>query len=253
MVIKPSSGVMKGSTKRTSKREDPEESDRKIRQTVAWWNRYGELQQQIHYDSVKEPLTRISSRQAMQLLNSLEDKKDRLVNPTGWIRAECQRLGGGEDRELDTKIRRTIGWINHQKVLKEPLQYVKVASALAQVEPQAAGRILHDLCEKAHAIKDPIGYIVTAVRRQLGEEKPVLDQKVKSTISWWNRYGNLRAAIDYHEVLVLFSQLEVSDALFILSTLEGKETEVENPTAWVCAAARKRLEKLAEMEVDEEG
>mmetsp|Transcript_4664 Transcript_4664/g.10303 ORF Transcript_4664/g.10303 Transcript_4664/m.10303 type:complete len:234 (+) Transcript_4664:48-749(+) len=222
-----------------------DEADRKIRQTIAWWNNHGELQQQIHYDAVAEPLTRVSSRQAMQILNNMGERKERITNPTGYIRAECQRLGGGADREADAKMRRTIGWINKQAGLKEELRYCDVAGPLSQLDAQQGGRVLHNVCEKATEIRDPTGYIMGAVRRIKGEEKPELDEKVKSTIRWWNTHGGLQQGLDYNSILVPLSQLDTRDALYILAGLEGKEGEVTNPTGWVCSAARKRLERIS--------
>jgi hypothetical protein len=220
------------------------DADRKIRQTIAWWNNHGGLQQQIHYDSVAEPLTRVSNRQAMQILNNMGERKDRVTNPTGYIRAECKRLGGGNDRDADAKIRRTIGWINKQAGIKGELRYCDVAGPLAGLDARQGGRVLHNLCEKAGDIKDPAGYIMGAVRRLKGEDKPELDEKVKSTIRWWNLHGGLQHPLDYNSILVPLSQLETRDALYILGGLEGKEAEVTNPTGWVCSASRKRLEKV---------
>merc|ERR1711861_13731 len=49
--------------------------DHKIRTTLAWYNNHGNLQTPIVYDDVKEALAAIHTKEALRILNELEDKQ----------------------------------------------------------------------------------------------------------------------------------------------------------------------------------
>jgi len=59
--------------------------DRKLRTTVAWYNKHGGLQQPIIFDEVAQYLSRLDVTEALKILKGLEDKAANIKNPTNWI------------------------------------------------------------------------------------------------------------------------------------------------------------------------
>lgn len=152
--------------------------------------------------------------------------------------------------DLDRKIRKTIGWYNHQGKLKDEIQYSQVAPLFAQLSPIKAGIILSQLEGKESEINNPTGWLKQAAKKAgatkgggKGKLSPDEFKKIGKTIGWYNRQGNLQEEIQYNQVAPIMAQLGTHKAGHILSQLEGKEGEIKNPTAWLAKAARNAAEK----------
>mmetsp|Transcript_12502 Transcript_12502/g.22502 ORF Transcript_12502/g.22502 Transcript_12502/m.22502 type:complete len:168 (-) Transcript_12502:92-595(-) len=63
--------------------------ERRVRNTIAWYNQYGNLPEPIDYEQVKEPLAAIKTGSALKVLQQLEGKSVR--NPTKWLISAAQR------------------------------------------------------------------------------------------------------------------------------------------------------------------
>lgn len=137
------------------------------------------------------------------------------------------------------KVRRTIGWYNHNGGLNGQIVYKSIRDSIESISPKAALKILHGFEEKASTIRDPTAWVRGAVQR-LG---PELDIKVKKTIAWHNKNSGLAEQISYDEVRGSLSALSPQDALRLLKGLDGKAATILKPTAWLCKAAQKHVER----------
>mmetsp|Transcript_4509 Transcript_4509/g.8724 ORF Transcript_4509/g.8724 Transcript_4509/m.8724 type:complete len:168 (+) Transcript_4509:84-587(+) len=63
--------------------------ERRVRNTIAWYNQYGNLPEPIDYEQVKEPLASIKTGAALRILKGLEGASVR--NPTKWLISAAAR------------------------------------------------------------------------------------------------------------------------------------------------------------------
>merc|ERR1719420_2127646 len=65
-------------------------------------------------------------------------------------------------------------------------------------------------------------------------------EKVKKRVGWLNANAGLQSPIMYDKVAPTLAGLSLPGAMQILKDVEGKATEVRDPTAYVLGAARRR-------------
>eukprot|EP00441_Pelagodinium_beii_P045427 CAMPEP_0197624378 /NCGR_PEP_ID=MMETSP1338-20131121/4039_1 /TAXON_ID=43686 ORGANISM="Pelagodinium beii, Strain RCC1491" /NCGR_SAMPLE_ID=MMETSP1338 /ASSEMBLY_ACC=CAM_ASM_000754 /LENGTH=300 /DNA_ID=CAMNT_0043194507 /DNA_START=95 /DNA_END=997 /DNA_ORIENTATION=- len=180
--------------------------------------------------------------------------------------------GWGGKQALDASVRGAIGQYNKHPGLQAPIQFDTVAPLLAVLSPAAAMSILASMEPKISMIKDPTAWITAAATRAMtsGGDFPQMPMQMQMPQQSWgggggggswggggggyqdngtpsvgkliaqfNRSGQLQQSIQYDEVAPLLAQLEPSLAAMIVKSIEGKETQVTNPTAWLANAARK--------------
>lgn len=70
---------------------------------------------------------------------------------------------GGDGR----KISKTIGFMNKNVALVEPIAYSEVADSLAMIGEGEAGKLLHELQEQAESIKNPTRWLIAACNRRM--------------------------------------------------------------------------------------
>lgn len=139
--------------------------------------------------------------------------------------------------EGKTKVKRTVAWLCHNGGLQQEIIYKSCKDHLEAIDPKDALRVLKDLAEQGPAVRDPTAWIKARVE-SLG---PGLDYRIGRTIAWYNRWGELRAAIRYDEVKDVFAALPIGEAHGILKDFEPVSTKVSSPTSWLYAAAERRL------------
>jgi len=230
-----------------------EEQVKKVKRTVGWYNKYGGLKQPIIYKSAGSSLEKLKTGKALKILNDLEEKADTIRNPTAWVKRAAENAAP----ELAPSVRKVIGWYNKNGGLQEPIKYTEIAPLFAQLDTPSALQILSSLEGKASEVKNPTGWLSKAAKKYAaegwgtmgvdwawgpnsGEFAGEVDAKVRKVIGWYNKQGKLQDKIRFDEVAPFFAQIGTGEALKILSTLEGKEGQVKNPTAWLCGAAQKR-------------
>jgi len=149
----------------------------------------------------------------------------------------------GKERKKLTKadgvkmVKRTIGWWNYHGGLKQPIMYKHIRSSIESISSTDALAILKNLEEVGPTINNPTGWVKAAAERT----SPELDIKVKKTIAWYNRHGQLTKEIRYDEVKDLLGSIPPDDACRILKSLDGRGDEIRDPTAWVCKAVQCKL------------
>lgn len=140
--------------------------------------------------------------------------------------------------EAIQKVRKTIGWYNHNGGLEKPIIYKDVREVVEACNPRETLKVLKQLEEKAGTIRNPTAWLRGACEK-VG---PDLDPRVKKTITWWNKHGGLTEEIRYDDVKSALQWMEPGMALKLLKGLDGKTDQVRNPTGWICGAAKKFFE-----------
>lgn len=138
------------------------------------------------------------------------------------------------------KIKRTIGWYNHNGGLASQIIYKNLRDSIESVDPRQALKILKELDEKKDTIRNPTSWIQKAVER-VG---PDLDMKVKKTIAWYNKNGGLMEPIRYDDVKGVLAILPPKEACSILKSLDGKGEVIHKPTSYIYRAAQRKVEQL---------
>jgi len=72
-----------------------------------------------------------------------------------------------------TKVSKTVGWMNKHSSLQMPISFHEVAEPLESIGEEKAGKLLAELSEKSHAIKDPNGWLKKAIERINGTTETV--------------------------------------------------------------------------------
>lgn len=230
------------SASKGTKRQD---LDKKIRSTIGWYNRHAKLQDQIQYNKVAPLMSQLPPTKVGGILASLEGKEEEIKNPTAWLAAAAKKYGASAGAAASSggdikKIGKTIGWYNKQGNLQDEIQYNQIAPLMAQLPSKKAGAILAQLEGKEADIKNPTKWLATAALRAIGDGVGgEVDKRIGKVIHWYNKQGKLKDEIQYNKVAPLLSQLSPGKALKILDELEGKEETINDPTAWLCGAARK--------------
>lgn len=246
----------------------------KVRKTIGWYNRNGGLAAEINYKSVKGAVEAIDPHQALKIIAALETKAPEIRDPTSWLKKAASKYVA----DLDPRIKKTIAWYNKHGNLAEPIHYDGVKGALSQVPAGEALKILAGLEEGGAGVKNPTAWISSAAMKKReawggaasssgsswgsggsskgdkggdqGKSFPtavsgrvILDEKVTKTITWYNKHGGFREAIDYATVAPILQALGNTEALKLLAGMDGKD--IHYPTKWISAAASKIADKMA--------
>jgi len=210
--------------KRAAENKGPE-LDKKVRTTIAWYNKQGNLQEQIKYDEVREALGYLSPGSALKVIGGLEGKEDQIKNPTGWI---CKAAWNAVEREG------TVTW--------EPPKVVRAGGRAGGGKAGGKGTVL--AIANAAAPGRSAGAAAPVGGGGKGQFDGSLDPKVKKTIGWYNKKGGLQAEIRFDEVAPVLAEVGTQQALQILQGLDpekGGNSTVKNPTGWIKKAAQNLL------------
>jgi len=149
--------------------------------------------------------------------------------------------------ELDPtgKIKRQVGWLNKNADLQTSIFYDDVVEPLSQIDVGAAMKILRDLQDQAATVEKPTAYVIAAARRLIANASAgpawAMDTtgKISRQVGWLNRNLELQDPIIFDEVIGPLVMIDVSSAMRVLKDFEEKHENVEKPTAFIIAAARR--------------
>lgn len=222
-----------GSSSGWKRNEDPGVA--KIRKTISWYNKHGGLKKPLYYQDVAGPLLTLGTGQALRILKAFETKAETIESPTAWVLGYVAKMGGGDmiDPVAEEKIGKTVAWYNKHGELPGKLSFREVAGPLARLQQKQAMSIFKELETKKEQVKDPTRWTVGYARYL---EKA---SKVRRTAWWYNQHGNLKTPIQVNEVVQALASLETWQAMSLLKDLGQKGQAVNDPTAWLCAAAFK--------------
>lgn len=252
------------------------EGSTKLSKCIGWLNN-NLLATPMTYSEVIEPLKALGDAEATKLLKELETKASSIKDPTNWLVKAAARIAGGESTTravsggksggksggwgdqwgaaASKKIGRTIGWMNHNSGLMEPITYSEVAPALASLGDTEACKILKDLSEKAATVKSPTNWLLVAAKKRGGAAATASgfsgasgfggaggeSKKISRTIGWMNHNSGLMEPITFAEVAPALQMLGDKEACALLKDLSEKAATIKSPTNWLLTAAKKKM------------
>lgn len=245
--------------------EDP----KKISKQIGWLNQNAGLVEPIQFNDVIGPLSALPSSAALKILKDVEGKASTIKNPTSYVtkaagnamggmgaamspRGPAMSYGMGPPVDPTGKIGKTIGWINKNVGLQQPLSYKDTVEVLSACSSSDAMRILKDVEEKGADIKNPTAYVSKAAERAAvgggggggsygggGGGYVAIDTKqISKKIGELNKSGSLQQQLRFDETIGLLSQITTPQALRILDDLAKKGDSIKDPTGYVSKAAK---------------
>lgn len=214
--------------------EEGDEFYHKLKRTVNWYNKHGNLADPIRLNQVADVLAEIKPNQAMKILYDLDTAKDKetLQDPTNWIIAEARKRrqaneqpkgkGDGKGEEKDSKI-------NHKNDGK---------TEKPQDVPEWRSQDAND--KNAKGANKGTG---KGKAEEPEEETDQFRAKMKRTINWYNRHGHLCAPIRFQEVITTLGSTDPRVAMRILNDLDQANAEavLSDPTKWIIEECRRRV------------
>eukprot|EP00429_Kryptoperidinium_foliaceum_P066534 CAMPEP_0176055174 /NCGR_PEP_ID=MMETSP0120_2-20121206/27461_1 /TAXON_ID=160619 /ORGANISM="Kryptoperidinium foliaceum, Strain CCMP 1326" /LENGTH=479 /DNA_ID=CAMNT_0017388655 /DNA_START=72 /DNA_END=1508 /DNA_ORIENTATION=- len=168
----------------------------KIARQVRWLNSNVQLQEQLRFNEVVQPLSMLDIKDAMAILKDVEERCMTVSSPTMYVAEAAEKAvrtvataaasgaipapGGGRGRAsamasmspmsmggLDPtgKIQRQVRWLNQKIELAEPLVFEEVVQPLSGLDISAAMSILKDVEKDGLKIRKPNAYVITACQR----------------------------------------------------------------------------------------
>eukprot|EP00929_Paragymnodinium_shiwhaense_P042161 TRINITY_DN21869_c0_g1_i1.p1 TRINITY_DN21869_c0_g1~~TRINITY_DN21869_c0_g1_i1.p1 ORF type:complete len:1032 (-),score=362.49 TRINITY_DN21869_c0_g1_i1:128-3223(-) len=246
---------------------DGADPDSAIAQRVAWLNEHGGLAAQIDFSEVGTSLNRIKEKDAMQILNEVEAKGAGVKDPTGFIRfklrAKLAALGteGVQEEDDDTKVQKRIEWMNDYGGLRKDIMYNKVAKKLSSIGIDHAMTVLKELEDNKDGVENPTSFILSTISTSLQQGSFPQGQQSKSGAAGRrpgaaaNAGGNMNLGMMSSVVDLLsqhmkkpFKLSEVASALDalgpkalqVLKEMKEKGLGMDNPVAYIKAAAQRK-------------
>ncbi|CAE7463310.1 unnamed protein product [Symbiodinium pilosum] len=206
--------------------------------TVHWYNKHGQLVEQIRLNAVHEHLSEIKPTQAMKILYDLDQQaKETLTDPTGWIinQAKQRKLANETKGKGDGKGERDGEHKGNNKTES------KVETSKDAV-PEWRSQKSEELDEKNHKSGNKGA---GKGKADEGEEQETDEfrAKMKRTINWYNRHGGLLAPIRFQEVIQTLGMTDPRVAMRILNDLDQANAEavLQDPTKWIIEECRRRV------------
>lgn len=158
-----------------------EQESSTIHRRVTWLNANVFKDRQIDQEAVSAMLGMGVAR-ALELFKEIEAKADQMRNPSGYLKKaaanegfgpEVVMYGGQAGRQFDParskadwdKIHRKVTWLNSNVFPKSHID-PEVIEALASLGVERAFEILSEVQLKGDEVKNPSGYLKTAVSRE---------------------------------------------------------------------------------------
>lgn len=250
----------------------PADDGTKILKRIEWLNDYGGLSQDIDYSKVSSVLEKVGLKNAMTVLQELEDQREVVGNPTNFIltsaRSSRQRPGTTPQRPVTrsqtsapatpprespaTPLQSLNDFMAFLKKsgLKRPVRLTEIASALDALGAKRASRILKEMKELRLGLDDPVSYIKAAAQRYrpaVKHEEGVSRQpedvddvsKLTSRLNWLNQFAGLSKPIAIDEVVGALYCLGVPQSMAILRGLQERASGVPDATRYIKQAVQR--------------
>eukprot|EP00439_Symbiodinium_sp_Y106_P046814 s2303_g5.t9 len=212
--------------------------------TVHWYNKHGQLVEQIRLNAVHEHLSEIKPSQAMKILYDLDQQaKDTLTDPTGWIinqaklRKQANETKGKGDGKGEKDSDRDHKGNNKTEG--------KAEAASKDAVPEWRSQKSEELDEK-NSKSGNKGAGKGKADEGEEQETDEFRAKMKRTINWYNRHGGLLAPIRFQEVIQTLGMTDPRVAMRILNDLDQANAEavLQDPTKWIIEECRRHLSIL---------
>eukprot|EP00434_Breviolum_minutum_P019065 symbB.v1.2.016807.t1/scaffold1292.1/size223628/5 len=202
-------------------------------------------------------MTSLGAARAMEVFKDLEEKKEQVRNPTGYLKTAASRESAGTTYQAtsgdDEKIHRRATWLNSNVFPDRPIDNEAI-HALVTLGSARAMLLFKDVEEKQDQVKNPSGYLKAAVARDSGSGgnyvvqsynrvqsvQPVQSEgeemKIHKRVNWLNNNKFPDRIIDDEAIGAMFG-LGIARAFELLKEIEGKADHMRNPSGYLKTAA----------------
>mmetsp|Transcript_67310 Transcript_67310/g.186508 ORF Transcript_67310/g.186508 Transcript_67310/m.186508 type:complete len:468 (-) Transcript_67310:49-1452(-) len=195
-------------------------------------NRSDVLWDTIKFSRIQALVPLVGAQEFLQILQRLETNAEEVSNPTAWIRKEAIKKLGKAMAQADK-----LNWSIPGKMdLLAPLDLVQVREPLTSLPESTALQILKELEDKVFEIKDPTSWVIAEAKKK-APTGPVAEQLRQLDAS-----GRLAEPIRFAWALEALTALPERKALDILRNLSKRAANIRNPTGWINAEVRMRLQ-----------
>lgn len=223
----------------------------KVQKRATWLNANVFPDRPIDQEAVMM-MTSLGTARAMELFKDVEERQEQVRNPSGYLKTAAQRDGPIQQvyhsNGDDGKIHRRATWLNGNIFQDRPIDQEAI-QALTTVGTARAMALYKEVEEKQEQVKNPSGYLKTAVARDgpvSGYAAPAANvhmqsereeqSKIQKRITWLNANVFPDRPIDTEATGAMFG-LGISRAFELLKEIEGKAQELRNPTGYLKTAA----------------
>lgn len=161
-----------------------------------------------------------------------------------------------------------VEWLNNEGGFHNTIRHAEVSEAAAGLDTDTVTTILRNLEDKRNEVNDPTEWVCGALRKERTKATPEdpqgsaswpstegnaswpageddstnkedaeqADQRLRKRLAWLNGEGGFNGKLKYEQVADVAANVDINVVMKILSHLVDKKEEVNDPTAWVCAA-----------------
>lgn len=170
------SSSVPGKTQSNSKNLEYE----KVEKRATWLNKNVFKSSPIDEEAVAA-MKGMGLQRAMELFREIEEKSDKMRNPSGYLKTAAMREGfgppvpekaKGKAKNVNSdsdRVQKRATWMNNNIFVLNPIDDDAVA-AMKTLEVSRAMEIFKELEAKADTIKNPGAFLMTAVKREQGSQ-----------------------------------------------------------------------------------
>lgn len=202
-------------------------------------------------------LKALGAARAMELFKDIEEKKEQVRNPSGYLKTAVAREPTGPPSPMrsqpaalgpEEKIYRRGSWLNAKVFADRPIDD-EALEAVKSLGIQRAMELFKDVEEKQEKVANPSGYLKAAVAREgsapamstyptyrQAPSTEVEEEKIQKRVTWLNSNIFPDRRIDNEAIGAMFG-LGIARAFELLKEIEGKSAQLRNPSGYLKKAA----------------
>lgn len=156
------------------------------------------------------------------------------------------------------ELRNVVGYLNVEGGFSNSLNYERIARAAGGLPWSVVEKVINSCKAEKDYILDHTFFVCSELDKLprnglVGEAGAILpsvpegdgnvseqDDELWNRIHWMNTEGGFENAIRYDDVVSSARGLDTAAVVLVLTHLEDKWQEVNDPTSWVCAALHKK-------------
>lgn len=203
-----------------------------------------------------QALATIHPMRAMEMLKEVEEKAEKVKNPSGYLKSAAARESPVSSQiSIDPAVEKRCKWLNFNLFKDNKIDGEAIA-LLSSLGWARAMELCKELETKGEQVRSPSKYIKAAAARELPTEyhqgnlvsaepvqagnSPNADRLVHRRCTWIN--GNVLQGKEIaQEAIWEMSMLGVDGAMKLCKELEAKAEQIKNPNNYIHAAVSRAL------------
>jgi len=220
-------------------------------------------------EKIAEAAASAETSTVLEVLDQVQARRAEIKDPNAWVCAALRKRAKPDGQQTKTsseKLEKRIRWLNTLGGFNDTLNYEALEQAAQGVDVNAAMKVLKELEEKREQVKDPTAYASNALRklRPTAAASPMAgvapyelaagigwaaaaahsqddaEQQLRNKVDNLNREGGFDGSLNYQKLSEAARGVSVQDMMKLFDDLEQKKDTVQDPTAYVAHAFRKK-------------